>query len=518
MDGALRRNRQTRRLWAQSSFPARNTSPHHLLLEELAMTPIEVSRRPSSLLRFALTITTAAVVASVSPAAAQTTADEEVTYTKDIAPILQRSCQNCHRTESVAPMSLLTYEDTRPWARAIKYRTNRVGKPNVMPPWYIERDIGIQQYKGDISLSEEEIGKIATWADNGAPRGDPADLPATVATKDESGWEIGEPDLVLRSPEVEVAATTPDWWGPMGEAPTGLTEDRYVSAVEMREVNTIEGPLDRDTIGGLYVIHHLVVVPVGDDGRPVAEAGFWPVHEVGRNADVFHPDSGRLLKAGSKLLFPSAHLHSNGRHTRASLEVGLKFHPKGYQPTGTTQIIGPATLDLDIRPMESDQKFEAFSTLMEHTKMTVFEPHMHAAGVRMCLDAIWNNNVETLSCSGYNHNWVRVYTYEDDAAPLLPKGTILRITGYFDNTPTNPNVSDPRNWSGLGHRSIDNMMINLGQAVSLSDAAFAAEIATRRERLRLTPGQTAPGCPLCGYSELPMFTTATDDGDADEGQ
>ena len=142
---------------------------------------------------------------------------------------------------------------------------------------------------------------------------------------------------------------------------------------------------------------------------------------------------------------------------------------------------------------------------------------MHAAGVRMCLDAIWNNTIETLSCAGYNHNWVRVYTFEDDYAPLLPKGTILRITGYFDNTPTNPNVSDPRNWSGLGHRSIDNMMINIGQAVFLDDGEFAEEMATRRERLGLKPGETPIGCPLCGYADVPGLSSTTDD-ENDGGQ
>ena len=469
------------------------------------MMPMPNSRWTMFGLRAVLSVAAAAVVASSAPVAAETAAADGATYTKDIAPILQRSCQHCHRPESVAPMSLLTYEDARPWARAMKYRTGRGSQPDVMPPWYIEKDIGIQQYKGDISLSEEEIDTIAVWADSGAPRGDPADLPPPTTFTDASGWEIGEPDLVLESEEIEVLAAAPDWWGPMGETPTGLTEDRYVSAIEMREVGIFEGAPDRDTIGGLYVIHHLVMTAVGPDGKPPAEAGFWPVHEVGRNADIFHPDAGKLLQAGSKFLFPSAHLHSNGRHTRAHLEIGLKFHPEGYKPTGTVQIIGPSTLDLDIRPMVADQKFEAYSTLMEHTKMTVFEPHMHAAGVRMCLDAIFANTIETLSCSGYNHNWVRVYTFEDDVAPLLPKGTILRITGYFDNTLTNRNVSDPRNWSGLGHRSIDNMMINIGQAYFLSDEEFADEIAKRRERLDLAPGQTVIGCPLCGYSELPRF-------------
>ena len=470
-----------------------------------------LSSSRSSLLFSGTLVVFAAVVVAGRPAAA---AENDITYHQDIAPILERSCQQCHQPESVAPMSLLTYEEVRPWARAMKYRTGRVGKPDVMPPWYIEKDVGIQNYKGDVSLTAGEIATIAAWADNGAPRGEPGDTPATVAMVDASGWEIGEPDLILTSPEIEVPATAPDWWGPMGETETGLLKDRYVSAIEMRELSTSEGEPERGTLGGLYVIHHLVIMPVGPDGRPVQEAGFWPVHEVGRNADVFHPDSGKLLKAGSKILFPSAHLHSNGRHTKAQLEIGLTFHPEGYEPARTVQIIGPATVDLDIRPMEADQKFEAFSTLMDHTKMTVFEPHMHAAGVRMCLDAIYQNTVETLSCSGYNHNWVRVYTFEDDVAPLLPRGTILRITGWFDNTPTNPNVSDPRNWSGLGHRSIDNMMINIGQAVFLDDEEFAQEMAVRRERLGLDAGESVLGCPLCGYTDLPGISSTTD---ADSG-
>ena len=122
---------------------------------------------------------------------------------------------------------------------------------------------------------------------------------------------------------------------------------------------------------------------------------------------------------------------------------------------------------------------------------------MHAAGVRMCLEAIWGTTVETLNCSGYNHSWVRVYNYTEDAAPLLPKGTILRLTGYFDNTPANKNVSDPRNWQGMGHRSMDNMMFNLGQGYSLTEEEFQQELARRRENLHLTAGQTVIGCPLC---------------------
>jgi hypothetical protein len=435
----------------------------------------------------------------------------QVTFTKDIAPILQRSCQRCHRPDSIAPMSLLTYEEARPWARAIKYRTGLRNKPDAMPPWYVEKNIGIQQFKGDISLSDEEVAKIARWADSGAPRGNPADMPPPLTFGDAATWQLGQPDLIVWSPAVDMAPTAPDWWGALKDVPTGLTEDRYVASVEMREVNDLERRIERQTIGGRFIFHHLVwnavradEVKVSEDETAAAVRTGWPVHEVGRNADAFDPDAGILLKADSKLVFPSAHMHSTGRQTKGHVEFGFKFHPKGYQPKTKLQSVTTASGALDIRAMESNQKFEAFSVLPEHTKMINYEPHMHAAGVRMCLDAIWGTMVETLSCSGYNHGWVRVYTYADDAAPLLPKGTILRITGYFDNTPANKNVSDPRNWSGLGHRSMDNMMINIGKGIYLNDDEFRQEVAQRREKLHLAEGQTVIGCPLCGYSKIPV--------------
>ena len=147
------------------------------------------------------------------PAAA---AAPEVTFTKDIAPILQRSCQNCHRPGQVAPMSLLTYEEARPWARSMKARTAIRDKAGAMPPWYIEKNIGIQHYKNDPSLSDEEVAKIAKWADTGAPRGNPADMPAARVFPDGASWHAGEPDLIVESPEITVKANTP---GLVGRVP-----------------------------------------------------------------------------------------------------------------------------------------------------------------------------------------------------------------------------------------------------------------------------------------------------------
>src|SRR4029078_6366932 len=104
---------------------------------------------------------------------AQSAPAGDVTFTKDIAPILQRSCQNCHRSDGVAPMSLTTYEEVRPYARAVTQRTGVAPHAGVMPPWYVEKNIGIQKFQNDPSLSDAEIAKIAKWADNGAHRANP---------------------------------------------------------------------------------------------------------------------------------------------------------------------------------------------------------------------------------------------------------------------------------------------------------------------------------------------------------
>src|SRR5262245_42862504 len=174
-----------------------------------------------------------ALALTVSSVKAQTA---EVTFTKDIEPILQRSCQGCHRPDSLAPMSLLTYEEVRPWAKAIKYRTSLVGRMGVMPPWFIDKHIGIQAYKNDISLSEKEIASIAAWVDVGAPAGKESDAPpAATFSEGRDTWAIGEPDLVVDSKPITMKAGAPDWWGSLPPIPMGLNEDRYVAAVQIKE-------------------------------------------------------------------------------------------------------------------------------------------------------------------------------------------------------------------------------------------------------------------------------------------
>jgi mono/diheme cytochrome c family protein len=457
----------------------------------------------------------ASAVASVG-AIAQTpaTSTGDVTFTRDIAPILQRSCQECHHADGVAPMSLVTYEEVRPWARAMKARTALRSQRGAMPPFFVERNIGIQKFKHDPSLSEEEIAKVAKWADSGAPRGNPADMPPLRQFDTTDKWTIGQPDLVLQSKDVRVPAVGPDRWGDFGLVPTGLTEDRYVSAVEVREVNDIPRTGGTNTVGGRYVFHHMTYSSVvqgeaASAGAAEESSSNWPIHEVGRNADIFPYEAGRLLAANSALALTAGHLHSNGRETTGHLEFAFKFFPVGYKPIYRRSSLRLGNgIDIDVRPNTANQELHAYATLTEHTKYITFEPHLHAPGVRMCLEAIWGHNIQTLNCVGYDHNWVKQYVYDDEAAPLLPKGTIVHLIGFLDTTPANKNPVDPRNWAGGGRRSVANMFIDLGYAVSLTEEQFQAEMAKRRKNLR-NRNDFDIGCPLCWAPPLPQAQSIT---------
>ena len=272
------------------------------------------------------------VLMSAIPAgpAAQTPAPGQlepasVTFTKHIAPILQRSCQQCHNPDGGAPMSLTTYEEVRPYARAIKQRTGLGPRAGVMPPWFVEKNIGIQRYKGDPSLSDDEIATIAKWADSGAPRGNPADMPPPTAhAEGEDGWLLGKPDLIVKGPEIVVPAVAPDKWGNVGSVPTGLTEDRWVKSVEVREINDIPRAEGTKTVGGRYVFHHMNY----QSSVPGGASTSWPIHEIGRNPDEFPDTAGRLLAANSILELNASHVHANGHDTQLAPRVRLPVLPE----------------------------------------------------------------------------------------------------------------------------------------------------------------------------------------------
>ena len=407
-----------------------------------------------------------------APAANQTSG----TFTKDVAPILQRSCQTCHRPGAVAPMSLLTYEDVRPWARSIKTKvTNRE-----MPPWHIDRNIGITKFKNDPSLTDQEIATIAKWVDAGAPRGNPADMPPPRKFDELDQWFIGKPDIVITSDKPYVLpAAGPDNIVDILVDP-GFTEDMYVMAIESK-------PADA---ASFKVTHHFTTNLVEDpDDDPVGL--FLNEYALGKNGDVFPPDSGRLIKAGTKINF-NLHLNPRGEETPVRVKLGLKVYPKGQVPkyVAFTQHMGDAP-DLDI-PAGSISRHDGYFRLSRPALLASFQPHMHNRGKAQCIEAIYpdlNPNsarpgparTETISCvSNYQFGWHITYPYADDVAPLLPAGTMIHVISWHDNTTGNRWNPNPKNWVGGGSRSIDEMSFSWVTLTYLEDDDFRQRVEERR--------------------------------------
>lgn len=420
-------------------------------------------------------------------AAAQAPSAPPATYTRDIAPILQRACQNCHNPNGIGPMSLMTYEQVRPWARAIKLRTSR----REMPPWFVEKHIGIQRFKDDTSLSDAEMDAITRWVDSGAPQGNRADLPPAQTPRDPDAWTIGTPDLVVSSPPISVKSVAADFMTDVGPTPTGLLEDRYVQAIEVREIARASGPAtgQNGTNLNYFLVHHATIsvadasardAAPGDEGSAVRRLMFY---QMGQNATIYPRDVGSLLPAGAALNF-GIHVHSVGEALPLRLEVAFRFYPKGYAPK---HVLSPFSAspsfqheELDLPAGQSDIRVDGYTPVTRPTKLVTFVPHLHANGTRMCIEAIYpDGRTEMLNCARWDHNWSRQYFYEDDAAPLLPVGSLVHVIAWFDNSSSNPRNVEPRNWKGYGNRTIDDMSFLLSEAIYLTDEEFKAEVAAR---------------------------------------
>jgi hypothetical protein len=434
-------------------------------------------------MRFILPMSLAMVimVATVPMKAGQSVPGQApVTFTKDVAPILQKNCQACHRPGSIAPMSLLTYEDARPWARSMKQRVSL----REMPPWFIDKNVGIQHFSNDRSLTDDEIATIVKWVDAGAPLGNPADMPRPRAFPDAETWQIGKPDLIVTLPkDIIVAAKAPDQWPDVLVDPR-LTEDRYVQGVQIIPAK------------GYQVIHHIrtsIVEPTdatnssgqldGTDGSlEVGEQGvFLNEYAIGKQGDLFPEGSGRLIKAGTKINF-QLHLHASGQDdTPTNVALGLKFYPAGYVPQHVISSTTVSAPQVDLRPHTDNIRSDGYLTLKKAARLLSFQPHMHNRGKAECLEAIYpTGRVETLSCAKFRFNWHLNYVYSDDAAPLLPAGTVLHSIMWHDNTAANPFNPDPDAQITYGQRTIDEMGSAWLSWYYMSDEDFKKETDARR--------------------------------------
>jgi hypothetical protein len=396
----------------------------------------------------------------------------QVTFTKDVAPILQERCQTCHRPDTFAPMSLLTYEEARPWAKSIKAKI----LAHEMPPWYIDKNIGVRHFKNDVSLSDQEIATIVKWVDNGSPKGNPADMPPPRKFEDGNTWHMGQPDLIVQLPkDIVVPAQGADKWIDV-VADTGLKEDRYIQGIEILPLK------------GFRSVHHVTTAMKheddADDGDNV-QGTFLNEYALGKNADMFPDGAGRLIKAGTKINF-NLHLHSTGTETPINVALGLKLYPKGYTPkyAEITEKLGDPK-DLDIPPNTDSVRFDGYQALAKPTRLLSFQPHLHNRGKASCMEAIYpgGHKVETLSCvSRYQFAWHLVYLYDEDEQPLLPAGTILHMISWYDNSPGNKFNPDPDNLITYGQRTIDEMGGAWVSYYYLSDEEFKQQVEARKAK------------------------------------
>jgi hypothetical protein len=444
-----------------------------------------------------------AQIATTGPAAAAPNSvgtQEIVTFSKDIAPIFQAKCQECHQPNSIAPMSLITYNDARPWARSIKERVAM----RQMPPWHIDRSVGIQKFKNDISLTDEQVAKVVRWVDQGAPQGDPKDLPPPKALVTDNEWKavrdgFGPPDLVVKSSEYTMAAQHQDvWYRPMSDLP--ITEPHWVKMVEIRPTN----------LKGRKIIHHSIAYLVLNNDPDAVSTGTlngpsrrgnsaddlvnrrpqlmeWA---IGKGYDLYRPGTGKLILPGEKIAWDQ-HIHAAGEDITAGSEIGIWYYKKGEEPKKRSYLIGFTGLRsgqmLDIPP-NSYAQTEGFTVLKENTLIENFQPHFHLRGKSMQVEAILpdGSNQIVSYVGNFNFNWMMNYIYADDAAPVFPKGTVIHVTAWYDNTTNNKNNPDPEQWVGYGDRTVDEMAHAWMNVVYLNDDEYKALLAERKAKAQAT--------------------------------
>jgi len=440
-----------------------------------------------------------AMMMSATAAEAQTSAtvattQQQVTFARDVAPILQQKCQECHQPNSIAPMSLITYQEVRPYAVAIKERV----AARQMPPWHIDRSVGVQKFKNDMSLTDQQVNTIVAWVDGGAPQGDLKDLPAPKPLVTDNEWKgvrdgFGPPDLVIKSSEYTMPAVHQDvWYRPMSEIP--ITEPRWAKMVEIRPTN----------LKGRKIIHHSIAYLVLNNDPDAINKGTanGSVREelddlvngrpqlmewaIGKGYDLFRTGTGKLIVPGEKIAWDQ-HIHAVGEEITSGSEIGIWFYKKGEEPkkrsylTAFTGLRAPRFVDI---PPNSMAETEGFTVLKENTLIENFQPHFHLRGKSMQVEAVLpDGSSQIISYVGnFNFNWMTNYIYADDAAPVFPKGTVIHVTAWYDNTRGNKNNPDPDQWVGYGDRTVDEMAHAWMNVEYLTDDEYKALAAERKAK------------------------------------
>ena len=381
------------------------------------------------------------------------------TFTKDVAPILYRRCVECHRPGEIAPMSLMTYQDARPWAKSIREKV----AARIMPPWHADPEYG--KFENDPRLSQQEIDTIVAWVDRGSPKGNDKDMPP--APKFTDGWTIGQPDVVFEMSEeyaVPAGGVVPYLYF---NVPTHFTEDKWIQALEIRP-------------GNRSVVHH--VIAFTQEPGTTARGGEGPQRGRGqlggitpnKTGVVFSPGTARLIKAGSSIVF-QMHYTPNGAAAKDRTKIGLIF---AKEPPQRLLVTGNA-LNFGFRIPPGDPNYEvvASTTFKEDITIASFMPHMHYRGKDFTYTATYPDGRQEilLRVPKYDFNWQLTYRLRDPIT--LPKGTKLTCVAHFDNSTGNPANPDPAKEVRWGDQTWEEMMIGWFTSIRDVPAATVASAA-----------------------------------------
>jgi len=380
------------------------------------------------------------------------------TFSQDVAPILQRNCQTCHRPGEGGPFALLTYADAKLMASSIK----RVASQKTMPPWYADPKVG--HFANDRSLSEQDIATLVAWANAGAPEGDKKVLSPPINWLE--GWGIPKPDVVFQLPKPFNIPATGQIEYQYVIIPTGFTEDKWVQMAEARPTNR---PMVHHIIayvrepGSNYFKDQKAGVffeapPPKDDkvDTSALPSDFLVGYAPGQPAEILQPEQGKLIKAGSDIVF-EVHYTPNGKAVMDRTKLGLVLAKEA--PKNRVQTLSAVNGTFKIPPGDPNYRVDASFEVAKEVTLAGLHPHMHTRGKDFEYRLVFPGG-ETrtiLKVPVYNWHWQLWYNLEEPI--VLPAGTKIECTAHFDNSPNNPENPDPTKTVIWGQQSWDEMMV-----------------------------------------------------------
>jgi len=452
-------------------------------------------------LAFLMVAVTALVVADVTTKAA----DSTPTFSKDVVPILQKNCQGCHRPGQIAPMSLLSYDDARPWARDIKAKV----EARQMPPWFADPQYG--HFMNDRSLTASQIETIVKWVDGGAPQGNPKDAPAPIVWPD-NGWFI-KPDVIVKGPEFHVPAHPPnnviEWTNIT--VPSGFTKDTWITSLEIKPSDLSvthhicisfvehrpdvqyytptwrEPPRDEEGVivrqpgaeapqsrpgpnvaaepqggqGGQGAVggQSAAAIPPGTGTRTVGAGGFEGCYVPGTQVADYRPfHAGKLVPANMDIVF-QVHYTPSGKDVVDRPEIGFTVASTPPEKRYISYNISGANAQFAIPPNEPNYASPpAEATFGADAWLVDMMPHMHLRGKDMTYHLIYPDGRDevVLNVPKYDFNWQVVYNPE---TPIrIPKGTKLHVDAHYNNSASNKFNPNPNRVVRPGTMTWEEMM------------------------------------------------------------